>query len=42
VFIPAGEVTEVMPRDALVNLDPAEAAAIRRRAMAARPPVSAP
>lgn len=33
VFVPAGEVTTMMPRDAFANLDPAEAAAIRRRAM---------
>lgn len=37
VFVPAGEMTKMMPRDALTNLDPAEATAIRRRAMAARP-----
>jgi len=38
VFVPAGEMTVMMPRDALRNLDPSEAAAIRRRAMAARRP----
>lgn len=36
VFVPAGEVTTMMPRDAFTNLDPAESAAIRRRAMAVR------
>lgn len=36
VFVRAGEITTVVARDALRNLDPGEAAAIRRRAMAAR------
>lgn len=35
VFVPAGETTEMMPRDAFANLDPREAAALRARAMAA-------
>lgn len=35
IFVRAGEVTAMMPRDALTNLDPAEAAAIRRRGRAA-------
>lgn len=42
VFVPAGEVTTMMPRDAFANLDPAEAAAIRRRAMGTRRPVAGP
>ncbi|MDC0749318.1 DUF6891 domain-containing protein [Polyangium mundeleinium] len=42
VLVPAGEVTTMMPRDAFANLDPTEAAAIRRRAMAARRPVAGP
>lgn len=42
VFVRAGEITTVMPRDAFANLDPAEAAAIRRRAMACRRPAAGP
>jgi len=42
IFVPAGELTTMMPRDAFTNLDPTEAAAIRRRAMAAKPPAAGP
>lgn len=42
VFVRAGEQTVMIPRDALGNLDPAEAAAIRRRAMATRRPAAGP
>ena len=42
VFVRAGEQTVMIPEDALGNLDPAEAAAIRRRAMAARRSAAGP